>query len=84
MDSCRNITQQFMRLEDRNGENFQSGGWAEFLNFWDMTVVILPFPKMISQALLEERATETVVEDTSQDLIPPISPTPQGRGHQQE
>jgi len=49
-----------------------------------MTVVILPFPKMIFQALLEERAMETVVEDTSQDLIPQMSPTPQGPGHQQE
>ena len=62
-----------MRLRDRNGDNLQSGGLTELLNFWDMTVVILPFPKMISQALLEERATETVVtvvEDTSRDLIP--------------
>ena len=73
-----------MRLGDRNGDNLQSGGLTELLNFWDMTVVILPFPKMISQALLEERATETVVEDTSRDLIPLMSPTPQGPGPQQE
>ena len=34
VDSCRNITQQFMRLRDRNGDNLQSWGLAELLNFW--------------------------------------------------